>query len=828
MNDGQYEGASHGGKGSVRRAREMMKAGLPPNVYADVGRGRGPQAPTRLPARQPPPVPAAFSPDEQGVRGPNMAPSQMAPWPLPDDNTGVIEISRYPDDMAPPRPQRPPRPDPRNVPAPLDPSRMQEYTSNTAYNQPPGVMGYQYEDPRAYAQDLTPVSDQTMSPDSFSDPFSSPEFPPDRGYLQRNQYLGPPSARRGANSFYANNPNISPIQEEFPESSPRKPISYASSKVIPSSWGTAPLDGDFPTSSRESLGAHAADDDEGLVRQASVGKRGKPSLRTINKPQNSQTSETEGRRLRPEGRGEDIRFNNADVGAYAVGGMTPNTTDTRSPTGNQQRAFNQNRFSSDSASSEDTLDDLEKLPISKTQILGTLSEKELKELELLNHDNRVVSKSNRSRLDVKRPPPLDIDAVREAEARGSLTSLPDLIRRATKLASNLDRGRTASRLGMLDMLNSGGDANKGRGRNSGSISDILASFPPPGAIGTPTAGSRGSGAYENRANPNAALANTTTEQPTRPQRCCGLSRCAFILIIVVLFLLISSAVIIPVALIVLPREQNSDNPDRPTVSPASCEALHPCLNGGVSIGREPECGCVCVDGFRGPRCSVPGDSSCTIANINSDYQNATVGHALPRLFDQSQSNFSIPLNASRILGLFNQEDLSCTSENALVTFNGSNKRRRLLSYFSDTSDDDYRRYHSRNHVPIARRNDPSLPRETGTVPLNVQPNKPTTSSDGNQPLPAEVIDFARIAVLFIFERTGEFRSATNAHDAIQGLLKIASSDFDIATQMPMDWSYGGHSFALNFRNYTIQLQDGTIVGKTGRDDDKESTRKTSL
>lgn len=45
----------------------------------------------------------------------------------------------------------------------------------------------------------------------------------------------------------------------------------------------------------------------------------------------------------------------------------------------------------------------------------------------------------------RKPARLDMDAVRVAEGRGSLSSLSDLIRRATKLASNLDRGKTASR-----------------------------------------------------------------------------------------------------------------------------------------------------------------------------------------------------------------------------------------------------------------------------------------------------------------------------------------------------------------------------------------------
>ena len=43
------------------------------------------------------------------------------------------------------------------------------------------------------------------------------------------------------------------------------------------------------------------------------------------------------------------------------------------------------------------------------------------------------------------PPRLNLDAVRDAEARGSLTSLPDLIRRATKLAAVLETGRPGSR-----------------------------------------------------------------------------------------------------------------------------------------------------------------------------------------------------------------------------------------------------------------------------------------------------------------------------------------------------------------------------------------------
>jgi hypothetical protein len=59
---------------------------------------------------------------------------------------------------------------------------------------------------------------------------------------------------------------------------------------------------------------------------------------------------------------------------------------------------------------------------------------------------------------IRRPPRLDIDAVREAEARGSLTSLPDLIRRATRLAAMMDRGkRPASRMNDINDFSSMSD-----------------------------------------------------------------------------------------------------------------------------------------------------------------------------------------------------------------------------------------------------------------------------------------------------------------------------------------------------------------------------------
>lgn len=76
----------------------------------------------------------------------------------------------------------------------------------------------------------------------------------------------------------------------------------------------------------------------------------------------------------------------------------------------------------------------------------------------------VAQKSNlASSSSMKRPPKLDIDAVKKAEARGSLTSLPDLIKRATRLAAMIEGGkRPASRLDNLSDFLEKSDTNESK------------------------------------------------------------------------------------------------------------------------------------------------------------------------------------------------------------------------------------------------------------------------------------------------------------------------------------------------------------------------------
>ena len=271
----------------------------------------------------------------------------------------------------------------------------------------------------------------------------------------------------------------------------------------------------------------------------------------------------------------------------------------------------------------------------------------------------------------RRPPRINVDAVRDAEARGSLTSLPDLIRRATKLASNLDRGKTASRLGM-NWLDGAADGEK---RRSGSISDILASFPPP-ALATPPESRNGR--WSSRFRHSELPSDSDAGGVKRKRKCCGMPVWAFWLLMILLFLLVAAAVIVPVVLIVIPKQN-----DNTSTKVGACEQKLTCNNGGTNIlSSSGYCECLCINGYTGLTCSVFSDAGCTSTSVGSS-DNATVGDAIPRLISGAESNFSIPLDAQELLGLFSSSDMDCSLQNNLVTFNSKSQKRASLDTLLD-------------------------------------------------------------------------------------------------------------------------------------------------
>lgn len=138
-------------------------------------------------------------------------------------------------------------------------------------------------------------------------------------------------------------------------------------------------------------------------------------------------------------------------------------------------------------------------------------------------------------------------------------------------------------------------------------------------------------------------------------------------------ILIAAAVVIPVEFFVI-RPRNAEREAQEALQ--QCRQRLTCANGGTNVVNEGVCSCICSSGFTGSDCTVVDDTGCatvTLTDANNS-NNVTVGDAIPRLIQQAQGNFSIPLSGSEVLAKLDASNLSCSAENALVTFDGRSTR----------------------------------------------------------------------------------------------------------------------------------------------------------
>lgn len=80
-----------------------------------------------------------------------------------------------------------------------------------------------------------------------------------------------------------------------------------------------------------------------------------------------------------------------------------------------------------------------------------------------------------------------------------------------------------------------------------------------------------------------------------------------------------------------------------------------------------------------------------------------------------------------------------------------------------------------------------------------------------------VLDFSRIAVLYIFEKTELFSAADAAHNAIQDALRRPSGlENGLPTFRPVQLEYGTDTFILSFDTLSITFFEkgaqGVVVG----------------
>ncbi|OCL03168.1 hypothetical protein AOQ84DRAFT_227891 [Glonium stellatum] len=867
-------------KGSVRAARERLQAAQKAQMQgtpADRPRVIGlPNRPNQLVSQfsvqntkshpQQMPTPPSSSESVSAV-------SPTPQWPLANDADDIIVGGNQPQTRGP-APQRPPRPN--YVPAILDSSKpsdlpIQQPPPQTALRPPENV--YQDEDflSPSYATSSSRPLTTSSAASTISSLGSIPDFPVPvaQPLPRRSPNLGPPpSARRGPSSYYSQMSYVSPIAEES-ETNRSHHGSYASSNVIPSGAngfyfdeeGT-PSEEDLPTTSEDGRESRAGDHDDqsGLVRKASLGRRTKPSLTTIKSGDSLRAEDRVTASKKKKGMvAQAAVAAGAAGGAFAAGmGASRELSSGNSSRGSGgppsgSLGSGTGLLDPSSSSSSESVDSIKKSkgrlgrelkpatpsprprsPLAPTDSKVAHSPRDLEKGDMASPTNPLQMPTRQTtladRVGSRRPPRLNVDAVREAEARGSLTSLPDLIRRATRLAANLDRGRTASRLG-TDFLD-GADLEKAKAehdRRSGSLSDILASFPPPG-LATPT-GDNTPARRISKWPSGLALAESASMQETehsksqgRGRRCCGMPLWGFLTLLLVLFLLVAAAVVIPVVLIVLPRIRNYNNAAAPATTQAGqCAASVTCENGGVAVvNPDSSCSCLCTNGFTGSHCATSSDSGCMTIKI-AGADNATVGSAIPRLLNDAQNNFSIALDSSLLLSLFSSTNLSCTSENALVTFNGLSSRSidfnlPLLEILSSTTyslpplptttphpEDRQLRRRQKAVTSDGIIYEASVTSGPTATASSASPTMSSTSVATTLPVSsnATALDFARVGVLLVLQESRKLDTAVNAQEVLQTFFESNSNN---AKNVSL-----GSGFNIDLINLKIGLSNGTVV-----------------
>lgn len=206
-------------------------------------------------------------------------------------------------------------------------------------------------------------------------------------------------------------------------------------------------------------------------------------------------------------------------------------------------------------------------------------------------------------------------------------------------------------------------------------------------------------------------------------------------------------------------------------------------------------------------------------------QDATVGDAIPRLVEASGTNFTVPLNGTAIIGLFSANNLSCSTENALVAFGGLSSRSLARDYYSP-KDETYGATATLNKRQDTTPAAGSAVTSNGIVFESGSPKSTSTSSaasstastsstsssssESSSSSNTTTLDFARIAVLFILQNSGQLSDAATAQENLQEFFSSGTTSTGqqiIATNITL-----GGGYTANLDEHNIVLPNGTTVG----------------
>lgn len=400
------------------------------------------------------------------------------------------------------------------------------------------------------------------------------------------------------------------------------------------------------------------------------------------------------------------------------------------------------------------------------------------------------------------------------------------------------------------------------------LSDMLAAFPPPAQEGRQTRSSwfrttswplapGRPGAQPQRSFEKGDLANDAPEKK-KSRRCCGMPMWLFIIVILLLLCAIAAAIVVPLQFFVF---KNLGPQSEALSSLEQCRSDLQCQNGGANVISQGNCSCVCTSGFVGKECEIGGTQGCATTNLVSSngettVRNVTLGRAVPRVIAHSADNFTVPLSGTAILAKFSSANLSCIAQNSLITFNGRSIRAGSTSSDTQTiaavnGDAINLALESEDLIPVTaltepvpmvtaapvlvegidghliRRQNletltellldtssaPSMPSQTSDAqPTNTGSAGDEEEDDGRFVATEEVLDFARVAVLFILQEQDP-NTAETAQGQIQSLFTRTAdrNGQGVRPEEAAEFSVGTNT-TINFIDFNIELGSRNVGG----------------
>ncbi|KAK9468366.1 hypothetical protein V1512DRAFT_259327 [Lipomyces arxii] len=193
-------------------------------------------------------------------------------------------------------------------------------------------------------------------------------------------------------------------------------------------------------------------------------------------------------------------------------------------------------------------------------------------------------------------------------------------------------------------------------------------------------------------------------------------------------------------------------PSSTQITSDSCAVIYPCENNGVSVVRNNTCVCICLGDFTGETCSLPSNSSCAIVTVrhsNLSVTNVTLGTAVSALLTDAiaEQYSAVQLYPGRLFRVFSESNISCTSQNALLSFNGD----------------------AHSHMPLQERT--AL---YGLIHLNGDSNDNNGRTVFN--VTGSVLTFARLVVLDVVQTNWSVYDAVIVQEALQDAFESDSID----------------------------------------------------